>query len=415
MAKQQNLMALISLSLLVLIDAMSFGIVIPLFAPLFMDPQHSILAPNASDTMRQSMYALVFCIPLITILIGSPLLGSLSDRWGRKKVLIIGLSGVLISFMLMYISIELKSLALLMLSRALLGLSDGTQSIAQAAVVDISNPQNKAKNMSFISAASTLGFMFGPMLGGFCSASFLSKLFGYGAPYVIANLAILTNIALLVMSFKETGKIRHHEQKIKLTDNLKELIYAFIDKRILRYSTCFIALQLLWSSFFEGTIMLLSKNFHYNSISIGWYTSFLSSIFTVSLMILSKQLLKILSSRQCAMAGFVLLGVGALACTVAFNSIMGIYLVTIPICVGVAMTYNTLLALFSDAVDEDEQGRTMGISVALSAISWTIGSGIVALEVNHFAVIVSHIILAMIIFMGFYLLFQSKERSEYHL
>lgn len=409
MAKQHNLFALISLSLLVLIDAMSFGIVIPLFAPLFMDSSHGILPPGTSNATRQLLYGVVFCVPMITILFGSPLLGSLSDRWGRKKVLILGLSGVLTSFIGMYIAIECSSIALLIVSRAILGLFDGTQSIAQAAVVDVSEPKFKARNLSYISAAATIGFMLGPMLGGFCSTSFLEKLFGYGAPYIIANLAILSNIGLLAMSFKETGQTQQTTERIHLKDNLKELVYAFVDKRIVRFSLCFMAMQTFWSVFFEGSSMLLSENFHYSSVAIGWYTSFLSSVFTASLMLITKKLLDIWSSRQCAMIGFGLLAIATLGCTVGLSSVLGIYLVTIPVCAGVAMTYNTLLALFSDAVEAHEQGRTMGISVALSAISWTVGSGIVTLETNHTRIVNIHIVLTLVVLFGLGLLWRCKE------
>lgn len=124
-------------------------------------------------------------------LVGAPILGGLSDRIGRKPVLMASLVGTSLGFLLFGLA---GSLWLLFVARSLDGLTGGNVSVAQAYIADVSSPEKRARNFGFIGAAFGVGFIVGPAMGGFLSR------FGLSTPaFVAAGLAALNAMAVLLV------------------------------------------------------------------------------------------------------------------------------------------------------------------------------------------------------------------------
>lgn len=136
----------------VLIDLIGFGIIIPILP--FMAPP---LGASHFDI------ALIIAIYSICGALVGPFWGRLSDRIGRKPVLILCLAGGALSYVMLAFS---KTLAMLYVARALAGLMAGNFGVASAMVADIAKPEQRAKYMGMIGAAFGLGMIFGPFLGG---------------------------------------------------------------------------------------------------------------------------------------------------------------------------------------------------------------------------------------------------------
>ncbi|RUS69190.1 hypothetical protein EGW08_023048, partial [Elysia chlorotica] len=96
--------------------------------------------------------------------IGGPVLGELSDKFGRKKLLIIALFLTSFAYVLSAISVYMCSYLFFMISRLLSGMVGGAFEIAQATVIDVSSKKNKAKNLGYITMAASLGFVVGPIV-----------------------------------------------------------------------------------------------------------------------------------------------------------------------------------------------------------------------------------------------------------
>ncbi|MBI9044287.1 MAG: MFS transporter [Anaerolineaceae bacterium] len=170
---------LLAIFLIVFIDLLGFGLILPLL-PYYAETF------GASDTVIGLLVASYAAAQLI----GASLLGRLSDRYGRKPILVLSLIGTLVSFILLGIA---QSLLLLFIARIFDGLTGGNISVAQAYIADVTDEKNRAKGLGMIGAAFGLGFIIGPATGGLLSQ------FGYSVPAFAA--AGLVTINLLMVFF----------------------------------------------------------------------------------------------------------------------------------------------------------------------------------------------------------------------
>jgi MFS transporter, DHA1 family, tetracycline resistance protein len=171
--------ALASIFLVVFIDLLGFSLILPLLPYL---AKHF----NASDFE----VGLLVAVYAAASLIGAPLLGRLSDRFGRRPMLLISILGNMIGFLVLGLA---PNLAIVFLARILSGLFAGNISIAQAYISDVTDAQNRAKGLGMIGAAFGLGFIIGPAIGGALSQ------FGYAVPAFPA--AGLSAINLVLVGF----------------------------------------------------------------------------------------------------------------------------------------------------------------------------------------------------------------------
>jgi MFS transporter, DHA1 family, tetracycline resistance protein len=170
---------LASIFLIVFIDLLGFGLILPLL-PYYAE------SFGASDTVVGLLVASYAAAQLV----GAPLLGRLSDRFGRRPILLLSLLGTLFSFLLLGFA---KTLGVLFVARIFDGITGGNISVAQAYIADVTDEKSRAKGLGMIGAAFGLGFIFGPATGGFLSQ------WGYAVPAFAA--AGLVTINLLMVYF----------------------------------------------------------------------------------------------------------------------------------------------------------------------------------------------------------------------
>ena len=165
---------LIALFLTIFVNLIGFGIIIPLL-------------PFYAESFGASplQIGLLFASYSVSQLVASPLLGDLSDRYGRRPVLMMSLLGTVVSFVLLALA---QSMTALFVARIIDGLSGGNITTARAYVADVTTEENRARGYGVIGAAFGLGFTVGPGLG----AAFST--ISYTAPIWVA--AILTVVAL---------------------------------------------------------------------------------------------------------------------------------------------------------------------------------------------------------------------------
>jgi len=172
-----NRKLLFSILLVVFIDLLGFSLILPLL-------------PYYAETFNASKFTtgLLIAVYALMQLVGAPILGRLSDRYGRRPILLVSVFGTFIGFLLFGFA---TTLWMLFAARMLDGLTGGNLSVAQAYISDVTDAKNRAKGLGLIGAAFGIGFIIGPVTGGILSQ------YGYNVPaFVAAGLALINFIVI---------------------------------------------------------------------------------------------------------------------------------------------------------------------------------------------------------------------------
>lgn len=365
--------------LAIVIDALGFGLVYPILTAMFTSNQISIVPASYSTTYLEFLMGIGFMLYPLCMFFGTSFMGDLSDKWGRKKVLVLCMFGICFSFFLMGLGTLIGSLFFLFLGRGLSGLMAGSQPIAQAAIGDLSNDKDKANHMSIVALSYSVGAVFGPVLGGFLSDKQFSSVFGFFLPFFTASLISLVAAVWLMKSFTETFQ-KSDERRVSFLRPIFLLIEAFYEKNIFLLSLVFFLMQLGFSLFFQYIVVKMRLQFEYSSLGLGAINAMIGIGFGFGLIFGMPTLSKKLSTKALAILSILITGIGlllagwfdigwiewVLAIVIAFADIIG---------------FACMLTLFSNYAGQNRQGWGMGIANAAMALSWTI-TGLISFTIS---------------------------------
>lgn len=342
------------------------GIIIPLLAPLFF-AQTGMLPLATTQTMRALLFGLLMAVFPLAQFFGSPLLGTLSDMYGRKKVLSVTLLGTVLGYVGFAFGILTSSLTLIFISRTVAGFFAGNISVAFSTIADIRHGQEKVKAFGLVGMAFGLGIVIGPFLGGVLADSNLVSWFGFSTPFFFAALLSLINFTVLQFKFQETLKEKR-SAKVSLFTGFTHLKHA-ITHKTLRNLFLFSFLYTLGFMFFTTFFsVLLVERFSLDETHIGYIFAFLG----VCIAVVQGLIVRKLSMKYTPMQ---LLPFSTLVLTFIFllymipKSIIGIYFI-IPIMAlfnGISMP--NVSALISNSAGKDEQGSIFGVNQSLQAVA----------------------------------------------
>lgn len=184
------------------LDAIGIGLIFPILPALLQDISHTHQTALYIGLLGSLYAAMQF--------IFSPMLGTLSDKFGRRPILLLSLAGSAINYILLTFS---HSLVLLFMGRIIAGMSSANMSVASAYLVDISKPEQRAKYFGLMSAMFGAGFIIGPILGGLLSAYWLRL------PFLIAAILTGLNFLLAYSALHESKTADHTHQESAMTLN----------------------------------------------------------------------------------------------------------------------------------------------------------------------------------------------------
>ena len=363
---------LMPLLLILFIDSMGMGLFFPLLSSLIIDPSLHFLKGDHSIQQRQFIYGVIISVYMFSWFFGAAILGDVSDFVGRKKSLLICLAGAVLGYVMAGLSIAFCSIALMVIGRLIAGFTAGSQAIAQAAIVDLSDANTKSRNMSWMVLTLSLGFLLGPVLGGLLSSAKLISWFNYSTPMYFAALISLINIVLLIYLFNETfvsgKKINLHWLRA-----VEIFTSAFKHPEIRRLSVILLLMEVGWGAYFSFIVTFLVNNFHFNALQSGLFLSLVALGFSSGSGIVLPLCLKWMSLKHSVVAAFMVAGLTILWMLIA-NSVFISLIVAFLVGVSIAVCYSNLLTMLSNQVSPEEQGWVMGMTGSIGALCFALTS-----------------------------------------
>jgi DHA1 family tetracycline resistance protein-like MFS transporter len=339
---------LLIIFLTIFVNLVGFGIIIPLL-------------PFYAETFGASpiVIGLLFGVFSLCQLVAAPALGDLSDRYGRRPILIFSLVGTVVSFVMLALA---HSIAMLFAARIVDGLSGGNISTARAYVADVTEPSDRARAYGLIGAAFGLGFILGPALSGILAG------ISYTAPIWAA--AALTVVAT-VMAWLWLPETVHRTQASAGNPfrYLPELLRRPPVRRILTVDFIY------WFAFaiFQTTFSLFAaRRFGFDLARTGYFFAGFGLLGAAIQGGLIRPVVRRLGDKHTLLLGLGFAVVGLVATALA-HSVTMFALALLPLALGIGFGHPTVSSLVSRVARGDEQGRVQGAASAVESLGRTVG------------------------------------------
>lgn len=353
------------LFLTLLLDMIGTGMVFPIIPIIFTDPSSPhFLLEGYSVSMQFFIAGLITALFGLMQFIAAPILGELSDVFGRKRLLTLGVGVLAVSQLLFGFGIAAKFVWLLLIARAVAGLAAANFSIAQAAIADVSAPNERAKNFGLIGAAFGIGFILGPLLSGWI-AGFTGDA---AAPFWFAGALGIVNLISISLFLPETHHNRKAEHNFHLFKGVQNIRAAFQDKDARpMYLANF--LYLSGFSFFTSFAgILLVSNFGQDEAGVGTYFGIVGACIVVTQLFILRVLTKHYRERQ--ILRYSMLAVAFVLFLQPFMPNAWWLFALIPFfAVPQSLTMANMTALVSKSVSPEKQGAALGINASLMAFA----------------------------------------------
>ena len=349
MRKSRSPLAIIFIT--VLIDLIGFGIVIPVL-PLYAERF------GASPTVIGLLLGVFSAMQFIF----SPFLGRLSDRVGRRPVLLVSLIGTSIGFLVMGLA---ETLWLLFVARIIDGISGANISTAQAYIADVTPPEERSRSMGLIGAAFGLGFIVGPALGGALSNLSLAAPF-----YFAAALAACNAVALYFFLPESLTAERRGEASKRVS--LAQVFAASGDWQLKAVMATYFFATVAFALLTATYPLFAQKRFGYDATHVGYIFAYVGLLGAVIQGGLIGRLVKMFGEKALAVLGTAAMALSMFALPTD-STLLALLAATTGLSIGNSLATPTLNGLASKSAPAAFQGRIFGVLQSVASLARIVG------------------------------------------
>ncbi len=362
--------SLLFIFLTVFIDLLGVGIVLPLL-PFYVKLIEETGTPWLAANHALIVGALTASYSLFQFLF-APVLGGLSDRFGRRPVLLLSLLGAAFSYVLFGLADSLRGfgaeavLVVLFVSRIIAGITGGSISAAQAYIADITPPEERARGMGLIGAAFGLGFMLGPAMGGLLSLVSLS------APAFVAAGLVFASVVFGYFRLPESLPAERRAQRLNSINPFKRLQAVIGLEAIRPLLLGTVMLNFAFAGLQSNFAVFANTRFGFGPTDIAFIFAFIGLVSVVMQGLLIRKLVSRFGEPRLAVSGLTLMAL-SFALIAFIPAGWMLYPVTAILAIGTGMATPSLTSLISRRVSPQAQGSALGGVQSLNSLMMVIG------------------------------------------
>jgi MFS transporter, DHA1 family, tetracycline resistance protein len=349
--------AIVFIFITILIDVLGIGIIIPVLPKILLE----LTGKGLSEASQLSGYLMASYAVMQFIF--SPIIGGLSDKYGRRPVILASLFGFFLDYMIL---VYAPTMAWLFVGRILAGITGASFTTATAYIADISNDENRSKNFGMVGAAFGLGFIIGPTIGGILG--------GYGSrvPFMFAAGLTLVNALYGYFVLPESlSKNHRREFDWKRANPVGSLKNLGRYPALLGLVGALFCLQIAGQTHPSTWSYFTMKEFGWNSDQVGYSLGFVGLMVAIVQGGLNRVLNPKLGDRNSIITGLIFYGAGFILFSIATQGWM-MYAFMIPFGLG-GIAGPALQSLITKQVAPNEQGELQGGITSLQSVTTIIG------------------------------------------
>lgn len=339
---------LFSVIFVVFIDLLGFSLILPLL-PYY---AKTFAADDFTTGILVASYA-------VAQLIGAPLLGRLSDRFGRRPILLVSVFGTFLGFLLLGFA---NTLFLLFVSRIIDGLTGGNLSVAQAYITDVTDAKSRSQGLGMIGAAFGIGFTIGPVAGGLLSQ------WGYAVPAFVAAGLSLINLALIFFWLPESLT---PEKRAQMPEKRPAVTFGALLKALQRpFSGSLLITRFFFGlafAIFQTIFSLYALNkFNLNASDTGLILTFVGVLSVITQGFLIGRIVKLVREDILIVGCVALMSLSLIGWALT-PSVIGLLIVLIPTALSGGILNTLLSSTLTKAVEPQEVGGILGLAASVES------------------------------------------------
>jgi DHA1 family tetracycline resistance protein-like MFS transporter len=195
---------LLPVYLVVFVGFVGYSTMITVFTPMFLQGHGHLIPPDTATGEKTILLGLVLCTYPLGQFLSAPPIGALSDKYGRRRVLLISLVLSIFCYGLIAGAIAMENFWLLIVALGAAGLSEGNIVIAQSAVSDVSNATNRGRLFGYVYMSASLAYVVGPLVGGKLASRAIVPWFSYATPFWAMLIPLTVTLVAVALFFRET-------------------------------------------------------------------------------------------------------------------------------------------------------------------------------------------------------------------
>lgn len=363
--RELGLGRLVPLYMLIAIAFIGYSMMVTLFPPMLL-LDNGFVDPATVKSTRTILIGLLLTLYPLGQFLGSPVIGALSDRFGRKRLLMITLIFSIIFYGLIAAALLMKSLLFLMIACFLAGLSESHVSIVQSVIADTSSSEDRGKLFAYMYASMSIGYILGPLIGGP-----MAMHFGYNVPFWFVLVLLVCAAVWLRITLEETRPAE--EGSVDYFKTFKNFTTVFTDKPIRRIYLVNFILFLSVLGFFRVIQIFVVDTWKFNVDKGSFFYAYLAFCCMIGNTFVIGILAKRFSSKFITILTSIVGGVFAIA-IILFNNEPMLFVTSGFTSVFQAIAVGACCTILSTRVSADRQGSVMGNNQSLFVGGEAIGA-----------------------------------------